>query len=131
MELTSSIGDETTRFKQLEIRLADQKEVHNDRFNAIEAQLTTFDRRITKLEEKQDNFNYEEKPKGISEIKLEERIKRLEDKNEWLSNKLIDEKQLQLKIENFDKMRKNSKDKSQSAFQEDILNEINNLYSVI
>ena len=111
--------------------MADQKEVHNERFNTIETQLKNFDRRINKLEEKQGNFNYEEKPKGIYEMKIEDRIKRLEDKNEWLSNKLIDEKQLQIKIENFDKMRKNSKDKSQSAFQEDILNEINNLYSVI
>ena len=97
----------------------------------MENELKEIYRRLSILEERQQNSNYEEKSKGYVDPRIEERLRKLEEKNEWLSNKLVDEKQLQIKIENFERMRKNSKDRNHSNFQEDILNEINNLYSVM
>ena len=126
-----SIGEVTTRLKQFEIKMSDQKEVNGERFENIEKELREINRRLKDLEEGQQNKKYEESSKSSFEVKFDERLRKLEDKSDWLSNKLIDEKQLQLKIENFERMRKNSKDnKNLASFQEDILNEINNLYSV-
>jgi len=124
------MGDITTRFKQFEIKVSDQKEVNNTRFENIEKELREINRRLKDLEDKQQNMKYEDRTKGFTEEKFEERLRKLEEKGDWLGNKMIDEKQLQLKIENFERMRKNSKDKNSANFQEDILNEINNLYSV-
>lgn len=83
-------------------------------------------KRLANLEDKQYNVT----SKFSFDSKIEERLKKLEEKSEFVNSKLIDEKQLQIKIENFERMRKNSKDKNNANFQEDILNEINNLYSV-
>lgn len=124
----SSTGDVSTRLKQFEIKISDQKDLNNERFIGIEKELKEVNRRLRELEANPRN---EEKAKGdILPDKLEERLRRLEDRTELMSNRLVDEKQLQMKIENFERMRKNTKEKNSTNFQEDILNEINNLYSV-
>lgn len=122
-EPLDSIGDVTTRLKQFEIKMSDQKDLNTERFEGIEKELREINRRLKELE-------LPSKPSSF-EAKFEERLARLEDKSEWLNSRLIDEKQLQMRIEGFERMRKNSRDnKNLAGFQEDILNEINNLYSV-
>lgn len=127
----SSIGDVTSRLKNFEIKLSDQKEIANDRFLSIETQLKDLSKRISILEEKQQNTSYKEKIEVPHDNKIEERLRRFEEKLENLNHKFIDEKLLQMKFENFERMWKNSKEKDQSTFQEDVLNEINNLYSLL
>ena len=103
--------------------MSDQKDLNTERFDGIEKELKEINKRLKELE-------FSNKPSSF-EAKLEERLARLEDKSEWLNSRLIDEKQLQMRIEGFERMRKNSRDnKNLAGFQEDILNEINNLYSV-
>ena len=104
--------------------MSDQKDLNTERFESIEKELREINKRLKELE-----LNGS-KPSSF-EAKFEERLARLEDKSEWLNSRLIDEKQLQMRIEGFERMRKNSRDnKNLAGFQEDILNEINNLYSV-
>lgn len=125
-----SVGDISSRIKQFEIRLTDQKEVSHDRFSNIENQLKEILKRLNNLEDQQQNSGYRDKVDGNS-FKVEERLRKIEEKIEFLNQRFVDEKLLQNKFENFERMWKNSKERDQGSFQEDILNEINNIYSLL
>lgn len=89
-------------------------------------------KRLDKLEitKKNDSYQNNDIKHDIFEKKIVDKINILEEKMSSLSIRFSEEQKIDKKLANFEKLKSSTKDNS-NLVQEDVLNEINNIYSVI